>query len=319
MQALYLDGSAKLVSDYPEPRRHPGEALLCLRVAGICDTDLQLTRGYMQFRGVLGHEMVADVLDADDADWIGQRVVGDINASCGICPQCLDDDAHHCSARTVLGISGRDGALAERFTLPQRCLVAVPQHVPDECAVFAEPLAAALHVLDEVDPEYVASATVIGDGKLGLFIAMVLAKARILVTLVGHHREKLELVTPFGIRTLLESELPADEPLAPLVVEASGSEAGLSMALGRVAPRGKLVLKTTTAGKVTLDLAPLVVNEIAIVGSRCGDIAVAVDWLARGHIDPRPFIAARYPLAQAEEALQHAAMRNVLKVLVTGA
>lgn len=318
MLALYLDGSPSLRVDYPEPHRHPGEALLGLRLAGICDTDLQLARGYMQYRGVLGHEMVAEVLDADDADWIGQRVVADINASCGLCAECVDGNGHHCGSRTVLGIAGRDGAIAERFTLPEACLVPVPDNVPDECAVFAEPLAAALHVLDEVDPECVDRAIVIGDGKLGLLIASVLAQICIEVTLIGHHREKLELLSPRGIQTRLEAESTDGIPRAPLVVEASGSGSGLALAMRLTAPRGKLVLKTTKAGKLAVDLAPLVIDEIALVGSRCGDIGVAIDWLARGSLDPRPFIAARYPLAHAEEALNHAAMHNVLKVLVAG-
>jgi threonine dehydrogenase-like Zn-dependent dehydrogenase len=316
--ALALDVTPKLVFDYPEPQRRPGEALLRTRLAGFCDTDLQLVRGYMQYSGVLGHEVVADVVDADDPDWIGKRAVTDINAGCGLCLDCLDDDGHHCEARSVLGIAGRDGVLAERFTIPQRCLVEVPAGVADDLAVFAEPLAAALHVLDEIDLDCVDRAIVIGDGKLGLLIGMVLSQARIAVTQIGHHREKLELLGPLGVQVLLEAEAEDTSERAPLVVEATGSDNGLELALRLVLPRGKIVLKTTTAGRVNLALASLVVNEVALVGSRCGDLRIAMDWLARGAIDPTPLIAARYPLAQADEALQHAAMPNVLKVLVTG-
>lgn len=317
MLALYLDESPRLIHDHPEPRRRPGESLLKMRLAGICDTDLQLVRGYMKYRGVLGHEVVADVLDTDNPDLVGQRVVVDINASCGICAHCIDDDGHHCEARSVLGIAGRDGALAERFTMPERCLVTVPASVPDECAVFAEPLAAALHVLDEIDLECAERAVVIGDGKLGLLVGMVLAQARVHVTQIGRHREKLELLVPHGITTVLDGPSVGELERVPLVVEASGSETGLAHAIRLVQPRGKIVLKTTIATPTTLDLSPLVVDEIALVGSRCGDLRVAIDWLARGVLDPRPLIAARYPLNHAEEALHHAGMRNVMKVLVT--
>lgn len=317
MLALVLDQTPRLVADYPEPKRCPGDALLRTRLAGICDTDLQLLRGYMEYRGVLGHEVVADVLEADDCDWIGQRVVTDINAGCGSCPDCLDDDGHHCQSRSVLGISGRDGVFAERFTMPVSCLVSVPEAVADDVAVFAEPLAAALHVLDEIDLQCVDRAIVIGDGKLGLLIGMVLSRARIQVTQIGHHAEKLELVARLGIRTLHEADVAAEPPRAPLVVEATGSDRGIRLALKLVMPRGKIVLKTTTAGSANLELAPLVVNELALVGSRCGDLRIAMDWLARGAIDPRPLIAARYPLTHADEALQHAGMPNVLKVLIT--
>jgi threonine dehydrogenase-like Zn-dependent dehydrogenase len=317
MLALYLDGSPRLVSDYPEPERRPGEALLRMRLAGICDTDLQLTRGYMQYRGVLGHEVVAEVIDADAPDLVGQRVVVDINANCGICAHCLEDDGHHCEARSVLGIARRDGALAERFTMPNHCLVAVPDLVSDERAVFAEPLAAALHVLDEIDVECVDRAIVIGDGKLGLLVGLILAQTRMQVTQIGHHPEKLELLAPSGVATMLEAEAFTRVDRAPLVVEASGSNSGLELALRLVKPRGKVVLKTTVADKTTVPLASLVIDEVALVGSRCGDVRVAIDWLAHHTIDPTRLIAARYPLARAEEALQHAGMKNVLKVLVS--
>jgi alcohol dehydrogenase len=329
MLALLLNGSPKVVEDYPEPKRLPGEALLRMRLGGICDTDLQLARGYMNYRGVLGHEVVAEVIDADDSELIGWRVVTDINASCGLCADCLEDDGHHCESRSVLGILGRDGAFAERFTMPERCLVRIPDAVSDDAAVFAEPLAAALHVLDEIDIECVERAVVIGDGKLGLLIGMVLAQTRIAVTQVGHHSEKLELLRSMGVRVLLESDLrpascaanegPGPVVRAPLVVEATGSESGLALALDLVQPRGKVVLKTTTANPTQVALAPLVVNEIALAGSRCGDLHVAMDWLESGRLDPTPLIAARYPLAQADDALSHAAMHNVLKVLIQSA
>jgi threonine dehydrogenase-like Zn-dependent dehydrogenase len=317
MLALCLDEVPKLVTDYPEPTRRPREALLRMRLAGICDTDLQILHGYMQFRGVLGHEVVADVLEADDPALVGQRVVADINAGCGVCRDCAELDGHHCRLRSVLGIAGRDGALSERFVMPERCLVPLPDSVSDECAVFAEPLAAAIHVLDEIDSEAVDRAIVIGDGKLGLLIGMVLAQTRPGVTQIGHHGKKLELVAALGVETQLEASAMDRLQRAPFVIEASGSESGLELAMRLVLPRGKVVLKTTTASKTALSLAPLVVDEVALVGSRCGNVGTAVEWLARGRIDPRGLVSARYPLRRADQALEHAAMLGMLKVLVS--
>ncbi len=316
MLGLYLDGDARIARDLPEPVRAPGEALVRVRVAGVCDTDLQLAKGYMAFRGVPGHEMVAEVLEADDARWVGKRVVADINAGCGTCADCTDRDGHHCSARTVLGILGRPGAFAERATIPERCLVEVPDSLDDDRAVFAEPLAAALHVLDEIGGDTRARAIVLGDGKLGLLIGIALATSGVATTVVGHHAPKLALARATGAETFLEGELPASARGADVVVEATGSERGLARALELVRPRGTVVLKTTVAGAVSLDLAPVVINELRVVGSRCGDMARAVTALASGRVDPRPLVAARYPLSEADAALEHAGRRGALKVLV---
>jgi threonine dehydrogenase-like Zn-dependent dehydrogenase len=317
MLALVLDGSARMSSDQPEPVRAPGEALVRVRVAGVCDTDLQLARGYMGFRGVPGHEMVGEVVAADAPDWIGRRVVADINAGCGACEDCIERDGHHCERRTVLGILGRAGAFAELVTIPERCLVAVPDRLVDDRAVFAEPLAAALHVLDEIDPASPRSrAVVLGDGKLGQLIALALAGSGIATTLVGHHEHKLANVRPAGVDAFLESAMPSSLKGAPLVVEATGSEGGFARALELVAPRGTVVLKTTVAAKLTVDLAPIVINEVRVVGSRCGDMKRAVDMLAAGGVDPSGLVEARYPLARADEALAHAGRRGAMKILV---
>jgi len=288
-----------------------------MRVAGICDTDLELDRGYMGYEGVPGHEFVGTVEEADDPRWPGKRVVGDINAGCGMCPDCLDRDAHHCLGRTVLGISARDGALAEYFTLPERCLYEVPAAVSDDRAVFCEPLAAAAHVLDAADATG-RDAVVLGDGKLGLLVALVLAQAKARVTLVGHHPAHLALGAAAGVRTLLESELDARTERVGLVVEATGNPRGLERALGLVEPRGTVVLKTTLGRPFEVDLSRAVIDEVTLVGSRCGDLQVALDLLARGAVDPTPLVAARYPLAQADRALERAARPGVLKVLVNG-
>jgi threonine dehydrogenase-like Zn-dependent dehydrogenase len=330
MLALVLGGSpqvARVAKDHPPPVRASGEALVRVRVSGVCDTDLQLARGYMAFAGVPGHELVGEVIAADDASWLGKRVVADINVGCGTCADCLlgashrGQRGHHCATRTVLGIAGRSGAFAELLTVPERCLVAVPDGLDDDRAVFAEPLAAALHVLDEFEgdrarAEKPARAIVLGDGKLGQLIVRALASQGIETTLVGRHAHKLALARAAGVETFLEADLPASRRGAPLVVEATGSEAGLTQALALVAPRGTVVLKTTVAAKLTVDLAPLVIHEVRLVGSRCGDMSRAVDVLASGTVDPRPLIEARYPLERADEALAHAGRRGALKVLI---
>jgi threonine dehydrogenase-like Zn-dependent dehydrogenase len=261
---------------------------------------------------VLGHEFIGTVVEADDAVWVGKRVVADINAGCGTCQDCRERDGHHCASRTVLGIFGRGGAIADRLAVPERCLVEVPDGLSDDRAVFAEPLAAALHVLDVLgDGE--RRAIVLGDGKLGLLIALALVQDGVDTTLVGHHEDKLSLAV--GATTCLENEL-AEAVSAPVVVEATGTETGLARAIGLCAPRGTLVLKSTIAGGHAVDLSPVVINELSVVGSRCGDMGAAVTCLAAGRVDPTPLIAARYPLDQADAALAHAARRGTLKVLV---
>jgi 2-desacetyl-2-hydroxyethyl bacteriochlorophyllide A dehydrogenase len=294
----------------PEPARPAGEVLLSLRLAGICDTDLQLARGYMGYRGVLGHEFVGRVLEADDDALLGKRVVADINASCQRCRDCLHGNAHHCPHRTVLGILGRDGALAERLLVPAHTLVEVPDSVPDERAVFAEPLAAALHVLDDL-PADGGPVVVLGDGKLGLLIAHAVASSGRRAVVVGHHTEKLALA-PEGV---LEQDLDSTLQGVPVVVEATGSKSGLTRALTMLRPRGTLILKTTLAGAGEIDWSPIVINELRVIGSRCGDLKRAVAALRE--LDPTPLIAARYPLARADEAFAHAARKGTLKVLVS--
>ncbi len=316
MLALVLADSPTMVADHPEPTRARGEAIVRVRTTGVCDTDLQLARGYMGFRGVPGHEVVGEVIASDDARWIGKRVVADINAGCGACADCTERDGHHCATRTVLGILGRSGAFAERFAIPERCLVAVPDSLSDDRAVFAEPLAAALHVLDEASAISARRAIVLGDGKLAQLIARALASAGLATAMVGHHDAKLALARSVGVDGYLEDAIPAALGGADLVVEATGSERGLARALALVRPRGTVVMKTTVASPLTVDLAPVVIHEVKIVGSRCGDMRRAIAALAEGTIDPLPLIEARYPLARADEALTHAGRRGALKILV---
>lgn len=304
------------IVDVPPVERAPGEALIRVRAAGVCDTDLQLARGYMGFHGVPGHEFVGEVVASDDARWVGRRVVADINAGCGACEDCLSRDGHHCATRTVLGILGRQGAFAERVTVPERCLVEVPAGLDDERAVFAEPLAAALHVLDVLEERGGARAIVLGDGKLALLVALALRAEGVDTTVVGHHEHKLSIARRVGARCHLEADLPAGARGADVVVEATGSERGLARAVELVRPRGAVILKTTIAAPFQIDLAPVVINELRIFGSRCGDMARAVASLARGAVDPTPLVEARYPLGRADEAFTHAARKGALKILV---
>jgi threonine dehydrogenase-like Zn-dependent dehydrogenase len=314
MRALVCSKPPRVV-ERPEPVRAPDEALVRVRLAGVCDTDLELAKGYMGFEGVLGHEFVGEVLESDDASWRGRRVVADINAGCGACADCKAGNAHHCATRTVLGIVGRDGALAERTLIPERCLVAVPDAVPDDQAVFAEPLAAALHVLDDL-PAGKEPVIVLGDGKLGQLIVRALLSAERPVVLVGHHEEKLVMAREAGAIAILEQDLGEDHAGMCAVVEATGSAGGIALALSLARPRGTVILKTTVAGKTSVDLSPAVIHELKIVGSRCGDLERAVAVLERGRVDPTNLIAARYPLSAAEEALAHAGRKGTLKVLV---
>lgn len=312
MLALVLRQEPRLVTDHPVPRRSAGEALVRPVLAGICDTDLQLAAGYMGFSGVLGHEFVGHVVECDAPAWQGARVVADINAPCAACAACASGDPHHCPSRTVLGIAGRDGCLAELVAVPERCLVRVPDGVSDDAAVFAEPVAAALHVQDSLPPG-ADEVLVLGDGKLGLLTAIALHACGLRVSLVGHHERKLAIARAVGVRTWSSSEVAGQWPV---VVEATGSAMGLADALRTVRPRGTIVLKTTVATPATVDLSPVVIHELRLVGSRCGDLGRAMSVLASGTVDPSGLIDARYPLHEAQRAMQHAQRRGALKVLV---
>jgi threonine dehydrogenase-like Zn-dependent dehydrogenase len=318
MRALVFDGGSARIAEVPDPQAGPDEAIVHIRQAGICDTDLQILRGYHGFRGVLGHEFVGEVEAGDPSELAGRRVVADINVGCGQCGECRARGGHHCAARRVIGIQGRAGVFAERVAVPRANLIALPSELDDDRAVFAEPLAAALHVLDELPRDLDdAPVWVLGDGKLGLLIALALHGAGVAVRLIGHHRSKLELAAAQGIVTALEQELgESDRRSARVVVEATGSRSGLARALDLCGPRATLVLKTTRADPIELDLAPIVVGELRLVGSRCGDMHRAVELLARGAIDPRALIQARFPLDAGAEALEFAAEPGRLKVLL---
>jgi threonine dehydrogenase-like Zn-dependent dehydrogenase len=281
-----------------------------VHLAGICRTDLELVRGYMGFRGIPGHEWVGRVAASDDPSLAGCRVVGEINLACRHCPACAAGLDRHCPTRRVLGIVGADGAFADFVRIPVANLHRVPEGVPDRAAVFTEPLAAAFEILDQISIGPGVRAVVLGDGKLGLLVSQVLTRAGADVLLAGRHPEKLARARQLGIRTGTPS------PGADVVVEATGSADGLGLALTLVRPRGTVVLKSTVAAEHRLDLAPAVINEVTLVGSRCGRFGPALDALATGQVSVLPLVDAVYPLGEGPAAFERAATPGTLKVLL---
>ncbi len=313
MLALYFDGTLKL-EEFPTPEPGPGEVLIRVAVAGICGTDRQVLKGYHGYHGILGHEFVGRVSGPAGSAWIGRRVVGEINIACGACDFCLQGQPHHCRGRRVLGLKDWPGAFAQYLTLPEANLHEVPAGVPDEAAVFTEPLAAALGVMQAAPLPSNRRVLVVGDGSLGLLIAWGLALSGADVHLAGHHQEHLDLAGPYGVATFLEPDLPAGD--YDLVVEASGSPAGLELVLNRVKPLGTVILKSTYTERYPLDPAALVVPEVRLVGSRCGPLPPALRLLAQGSLDPSPLVQARLPLSQGLKAMSRAQQPGVLKVLL---
>ena len=316
MRSLWLEAQALRVrEDVPLPVPPVDEALVRVHLAGICNTDLELVRGYYPFAGVPGHEFVGTVVSAAAAPaWVGRRVAGEINAACGSCVSCRAGRPTHCEKRTVLGIVARDGAFATHLRLPIRNLHAVPDALPDEGAVFVEPTAAALEVQQQVAVSPADRVVVIGAGKLGHLVAQTLAVTGCSLVVAGRSARSLELLAARGIATAPVSAL---EPrAADLVVECTGHPDGLELARRVVRPRGTIVLKSTYHGKAEVDLARFVVDEITLVGSRCGPFEPALALLASGRVDPRALVEARYPLADAVAAFEHAARPGALKVLV---
>ncbi len=315
MLAVHLDRGRVSLRRLPRPRRPPGFALIRLRLAGICNTDLELQRGYYGFRGVPRHEFVGEVVESENPALAGRRVTGEINLACGRCAWCARGLGRHCPRRSVLGILRHPGAFQEYFTLPERNLHPLPASLADEHAVFTEPLAAACEILDQVRIPAGAPVAVLGDGKLGLLISQVLHAHGADVLQIGRHRRKLRLAASAGIRTRLAGKLPARAAF-DWVVEATGSAAGLEQAIRLARPRGTVILKSTLHGAVALDTAPVIVNEITLTGSRCGRFEPALRLLRTRRIQLDPLISGRLPLREAPRAFERAAEKGVLKILL---
>ena len=317
MRALHWDGhNLRVQEQYPAPQASDERALVRVRLAGVCSTDLQILKGYMAFQGIPGHEFVGEVHEGP-AEWMGKRVVAEINFGCGRCEACARGMQRHCPARQVMGILDADGSFAEYLAVPLANLHPVPDAVPDEAAVFTEPLAAAFEILEQISLQPGIQTVVLGDGKLGLLCAFVLHQAGAAVTIVGRHDTKLALARKAGMRAVNLSDWQSQA--VDLVVEATGSPDGLQRALAAVRPRGTLVLKSTLAEDHTLSLAPLVINEVTVVGSRCGLFPPALDALAHSRIPVTALIEAAYPLSAGLQALNHAARRGTRKVLLRAA
>lgn len=314
MLGLWLENQKlSLRDDLPIPNK-PNEALIRVRLSGICGTDLELTRGYYPFTGIPGHEFVGEVVEASDITWVGQRVVGEINATCGQCEQCRNGRPTHCENRTVLGIINRDGVHAEYLSLPLENLHRVPDSVPDEVAVFTEPLAAALEIEQQVHIKPNNRVLLIGAGQLGQLIAQTLSLTGCDLRVVARHPHQKQLLQERHIHLTTEDEV--QPRLFDVVVEATGSSSGFELARKALRPRGSLVLKSTYKGDITINFSSIVVDEINIIGSRCGPFAPALRLMENRQVDPTILIAARFPLEQVVEAFEQARTPGMLKVLV---
>lgn len=312
--ALFHSGEIEYRTDYAMPEAEADEARIRVYLAGICGTDLEIVQGYAGFEGVLGHEFVGSVEEARQERWVGQRVVGSINLGCGECETCLRHGSEHCPNRRVLGIRGKDGAFADYLTLPTGNLFSVPDSVADEEALFTEPLAAALRIREQIRARPTARSAVVGPGRLGMLVGQVLALDGGDVTMIGRRMESLELPQ----RLDLETALPPDvaDGSFDVVVECTGNEAGLAQALRLLRPRGTLVIKSTFHGSTDVDVSRLVVDEIKVLGSRCGPFAPALRLLHRGGVDVTALIDGEFPLSRIDEAMRLAAQPGVRKILL---
>lgn len=314
MKALWLENNQlQLRTDVPVPEPPSGEALVRVLRAGICNTDLELLRGYYPYTGILGHEFVG-VIEQGPTQLVNRRVVGEINAVCGECRFCLSGQPTHCENRTVLGIVNRNGAFAEYLTLPVENLHLVPDTVSTDAATFTEPVAAALEIQQQVALRADDRVLVVGDGKLGQLVAQTLALTGCDILVVGRHREKLDYLAARGMKTGLADAV--NDRSFDLSVECTGNPEGFAIARRALRPRGTLVLKSTYAGQLTFDASSLVVDEITLIGSRCGPFPQALELLATGRVDVKPLIHARYPLEAGLSAFNRAQERGVLKVLL---
>jgi threonine dehydrogenase-like Zn-dependent dehydrogenase len=310
---VFQNGELRLATDYPLPEPASGEALVRVNMAGICATDLEIVKGYMGFEGVLGHEFSGVVEAAADDDLVGKRVVGEINCACCSCDFCREGLERHCPDRSVLGILGRDGAFAEYLALPEENLHPIPDSISDKAAVFVEPLAAAFEILEQLEIGRDDSVCILGDGRLGLLVAQVLALSASSLLTIGRHPENLEFLRARGIETAAVAE---PGTIFDIVVDCTGAASGISEAVALVKPRGVIVLKTTVADERSLDLNQLVINETTLIGSRCGPFTPAIEALAQGKVEVEPLVGKVFPLDAGVEAFNYARQTGTLKVLL---
>jgi len=317
MRAVVFDNELKLVNDYEKPIPQKGEALIKITIAGICNTDYEITKGYMGYKGILGHEFVGIVEEINDADksLLGKRVVGEINNGCEVCELCHQGLQRHCPNRQTLGIWQKDGCFAQYLSWPIKDLLEVPKNVSDEQAVFVEPLAAGLEILEQLHIQPIQKVVILGDGKLGLTTALALNASNIDVTLIGKHQNKLDIAKAQGVKTKLLADLEIKKEW-DFVVEATGSISGFEMALALTKPRGTLVLKSTVAASKEFNLAPIVIDEIRVQGSRCGRFAPALRLLESEKINFKPLISGTYNIDKALEAFEKNKEKDTLKVLL---
>ncbi len=313
MRVLYFDHALELRADYPEPAPIAGESLVRVTLAGICGTDLEITRGYMAYRGVPGHEFTGRVVQSGNSALVGRRVVGEINAGCGRCRACADGMARHCPNRTVLGILGRDGAFAEYLRLPDANLKPVPDAIADEAAVFVEPLAAAFEIFEQAALKRSDRIAILGGGRLGAMVAMALRSEDFAPVVAGRGRERLARLATLGLNAIAADTL---EPGFDVVIDCTGNPEGFARAIALVRRRGTILLKSTAAAGAAMNLAPIVINEINVIGSRCGRFEPALRALAAGRVDPRPLIDRIAPLDDGVSAFALAADKSHFKVLL---
>ncbi|MDD3471621.1 MAG: alcohol dehydrogenase catalytic domain-containing protein [Syntrophaceae bacterium] len=315
MKALVFDGQLS-VKDIHIPVPRDDEALVKVGLAGICMTDKEIVKGYMNFNGVLGHEFVGHVESAKDPSLLGKRVVGDINAGCMRCEFCLKGLQRHCSNRSVLGILSRNGAFAEYLTLPVGNLHIVPENIPDESAVFVEPLAAALEIAEQIHVEPNLEVLIVGDGRLALLTCMVLRLTGCSITVLGKHADKLKMFEAYSVNTMLFKDIDGMDKSYDMVVEASGNPSGWQTAVKLVKPRGVIALKSTYHGDFSFNPAPLVINEVSVIGSRCGQFEPALRLLSSGLVDPRHLISGIFEIDDSLRAFEAANSSNVFKILI---
>lgn len=320
MKAVVFDEELKLVKDYKKPELKKGEVLIKTRMSGICNTDLEITKGYMGYKGVLGHEFVGDVVEVYDdcnKNWIGKRVVGEINCGCNNDSWCVKGLARHCPNRQTLGIWQKDGCFSEYFTLPVENILEVPQNLSDEEATFVEPVAAAMEITEQLHIKPKDKVALLGDGKLGLCIALVLNALNVDLIHIGKHENKLEISRKAGVKTKLLKDLEdSDNKSFDIVIEATGSTGGFETSLALTKPRGVLVLKSTIAAKEGLNLAPVVIDEITVLGSRCGQFEPALRLMGAKKLDIKPLISEVYPIDKALEAFEKNKQKDILKILL---